>query len=265
MSPTPGCVYRSRAISPLTLWPGSCPPSPGFEPCAILMLSSSAYAQYSGVTPKRPDAICLIRELRSRAVPRVRKRAGSSPPSPQLLLPPIMFIAIASVSCASAESAPCDIAPVEKRRVIASTGSTSSIGTGSLAGTSSSRSCSSVDGSRLDEVAEPPVEVGALLGDGATAGGARHASSAGSAGGQRLGRVSPSKKMTWPCSSAGATGTAANLAAIGGGPSRSARRRCALVTVGVGVVDDEADRRVRAPRSSRGCSRGTRRRACGTG
>ena len=82
------------------------------------MLSSSANAQYSGVTPKRPDAICLMRELRSRAVPRVRKRAGSSPPSPQLLLPPIMFIAMASVSCASADSEPCDMAPVEKRRVI---------------------------------------------------------------------------------------------------------------------------------------------------
>jgi len=83
-----------------------------------------------GVTPKRPDAICLIRELRSRAVPRVRNRAGSSPPSPQLLFPPIMFIAIASVSWASADSEPCDIAPVENRRVIASTGSTSSRGTG---------------------------------------------------------------------------------------------------------------------------------------
>jgi len=72
MRPTPGWVNRSRAISALTLWPGSWPPSPGFEPWAILMFSSSAKAQYSGVTPKRPDAICLMRELRSRAVPRVR-------------------------------------------------------------------------------------------------------------------------------------------------------------------------------------------------
>src|SRR5262249_35352938 len=38
------------------------------------MLNSSANAQYSGVTPKRPDAICLMRELRSRSVPRVRGR-----------------------------------------------------------------------------------------------------------------------------------------------------------------------------------------------
>ena len=69
MSPTPGWVKRSRAISALTLWPGSWPPSPGFEPWAILMFSSSANAQYSGVTPNRPDAICLMRELRSHALP----------------------------------------------------------------------------------------------------------------------------------------------------------------------------------------------------
>ena len=66
----PGLVCRRRAISSVTLWPGSWPPSPGFEPCAILIWSSSANAAYSGVTPKRPDAICLIRELRSS-----RKRA----------------------------------------------------------------------------------------------------------------------------------------------------------------------------------------------
>jgi len=71
-------VWRRRAISTETLWPGSWPPSPGFEPCAILIWSSSANAAYSGVTPKRPDAICFIRELRS-----VRNRDGSSPPSPQ--------------------------------------------------------------------------------------------------------------------------------------------------------------------------------------
>ena len=41
------------------------------------------------------------------------------------------FIAIASVSCASAEIEPYDIAPVEKRCTIASTGSTSSMSIGS--------------------------------------------------------------------------------------------------------------------------------------
>ena len=42
------------AISADTLWPGSWPPSPGLEPWAILICSSSAWARYSGVTPKRP-------------------------------------------------------------------------------------------------------------------------------------------------------------------------------------------------------------------
>ena len=49
------------------------------------------------------------------------------------------FIAIASVSCASELIEPYDIAPVEKRLTIDSTGSTSSIGTGSAAGCSSIR------------------------------------------------------------------------------------------------------------------------------
>ena len=40
-------------------------------------------------------------------------------------LPPIRFIAIASVSCASRPSEPSDIAPVEKRLTISAAGSTS--------------------------------------------------------------------------------------------------------------------------------------------
>ncbi len=63
MRPTPGWVWRRRAISRDTLWPGSWPPSPGFEPCAILIWISSARARYSGVTPKRPDATCLMRRV----------------------------------------------------------------------------------------------------------------------------------------------------------------------------------------------------------
>ena len=43
--------------------------------------------------------------------------------------PPILFIAIASVSCASRESDPSDMAPVEKRLTISLAGSTSSSGT----------------------------------------------------------------------------------------------------------------------------------------
>ena len=59
------------------------------------------------------------------------KRCGSSPPSPELLLPPIRFMAIAKFSWASAEIDPKDIAPVLKRFTISVQGSTSSIGIGS--------------------------------------------------------------------------------------------------------------------------------------
>ncbi len=142
MSATPGCVWRRRAISSVTLCPGSWPPSPGFEPCAILICSSSAKAAYAAVTPKRPDAICLMRELRS-----VRNRAGSSPPSPQFERAPRFANAIAIVSWASADRAPCDMPPLEKRRTISSAGSTASSGTGCPAGRSSSRSRTSI-GSR---------------------------------------------------------------------------------------------------------------------
>ena len=58
-------------------------------------------------------------------------RSGSSPPSPVLLLAPIRFIAIASVSCASLLIAPKDMAPVVNRLTISFAGSTSSSGIGS--------------------------------------------------------------------------------------------------------------------------------------
>src|SRR5436309_3263901 len=74
-------------------------------------------------TPKRPDAICLIFERRSSP-----KRTGSSPPSPVFERPPMRFIATASVSCASRDSEPRDIAPVEKRLTISAAGSTPSSG-----------------------------------------------------------------------------------------------------------------------------------------
>ena len=83
------------------------------------------------VTPKRPDATCLMAERRQSPFGSRSKRRGSSPPSPVFDLPPIRFIAIASVSCASVESEPSDIAPVAKRLTISLAGSTSSIGIGS--------------------------------------------------------------------------------------------------------------------------------------
>ena len=60
--PTPAVVCRVLAIDGYTLVPGNWPPSPGFAPCAILIWISFALTRYSLVTPKRPDATCLIAE-----------------------------------------------------------------------------------------------------------------------------------------------------------------------------------------------------------
>ena len=60
MSDMPGMAFRVLAMMSFTLKPGSCPPSPGFAPCATLICISSAFTRYSAVTPKRPDAICLV-------------------------------------------------------------------------------------------------------------------------------------------------------------------------------------------------------------
>src|SRR5437660_1538394 len=101
MRPTPGVECRTRAIMASTLWPGNCPPSPGFAPCAILICAMSALTRYSVVTPKRPEATCLIAERIESPFGIGLKRSLSSPPSPVLDLPPIRFIAIASVVCAA--------------------------------------------------------------------------------------------------------------------------------------------------------------------
>ena len=100
--PTPGVECRVAAIHGYTLWPGSWPPSPGLAPWAILICRSSALVRYSAVTPKRPEATCLIADRRRGSC----NRSTSSPPSPVFDLPPIWFIAIASVSCASIEIEP---------------------------------------------------------------------------------------------------------------------------------------------------------------
>ena len=124
----------------VTFKPGSWPPSPGFEPCAILISSSSARLRYAGVTPNRADATCLTRlSLRMAALSYV---SGSSPPSPELDLAPIWFIASASASCASGDRAPSDIAVLTNRLTISLAGSTAFIGAGESdsCSTSSSRS-----------------------------------------------------------------------------------------------------------------------------
>jgi hypothetical protein len=83
---------------------------------------SSELTRYSEVTPKRPEATCLMDDRRAGSY----RRSGSSPPSPVLDLPPSWFMAMARVSCASWEMEPYDMAPVEKRLTISETGSTSS-------------------------------------------------------------------------------------------------------------------------------------------
>ena len=87
--------------------------------------------RYQDVTPKRPDATCLIAERRLSPLGSGTKRLGSSPPSPVFDLPPIRFIAIASVSWVSAEIEPKLMAPVQKRLTMLAAGSTSSSGTAS--------------------------------------------------------------------------------------------------------------------------------------
>ena len=104
------------------LLPGICPPSPGFAPCAILICKSVEFTKYSAVTPNLPEATCFIRLFFSEL-----NLAASSPPSPVLLLAPILFIATARVSCASLLIEPRDIAPVANLLTISLAGSTSSI------------------------------------------------------------------------------------------------------------------------------------------
>src|SRR3954451_5318070 len=109
MRPTPGVENRVFAIHGYTFAPGSCPPSPGLAPCAILIWMSSALTRYSLVTPNRPLATCFTALRRSGSY----SRAESSPHSPVLDLPPIRFMAMAGVSCASCEIDPYDMAPVD--------------------------------------------------------------------------------------------------------------------------------------------------------
>ena len=144
MSVTPGAERRSPAMYAVTLSPGSSPPSPGLAPWATLISSCSAPARYAVVTPKRPEATwriwlaarspfsspcrCGNRAERPAASTSstAASRSASSPPSPELARPLMRAMATAMVSCASRESAPSDMPPVQKRGRTASTGSTAS-------------------------------------------------------------------------------------------------------------------------------------------
>src|ERR1700752_2526884 len=83
--PTPGVEWRTLAMVASTLWPGNCPPSPGLAPCAILICITSELTRYSAVTPKRPEATCLIAERIESPFGSGLYRSGSSPPSPDVL------------------------------------------------------------------------------------------------------------------------------------------------------------------------------------
>ena len=128
---TPGIVCLVAAMTSSTLNPMSCPPSPGLAPWPILIWSSSASTRYLAVTPNLPDAICLTAERKSLPSGPETERAGSSPPSPVLLLDPMRFIASARVLWASPLMAPNDMAATSTRPMMDSAGSTSSRGTGS--------------------------------------------------------------------------------------------------------------------------------------
>jgi hypothetical protein len=130
INPTPGVEWRTLAMMLSTLCPGSWPPSPGLAPCAILICIMLELIRYSVVTPKRPDATCLMAERMESPLGSGLKRSASSPPSPVFDLPPMRFMATASVVCASRDMEPKLMAPVEKRRTILAAGSTSSSGTG---------------------------------------------------------------------------------------------------------------------------------------
>ena len=103
ISPTPGVACRVLAIHGHTLLPGSWPPSPGFAPCAILICRSSALTRYSAGHAEPAGGDLLDRASGARGS---YSRSTSSPPSPVLDLPPRRFIAMARVSCDSAEIEP---------------------------------------------------------------------------------------------------------------------------------------------------------------
>ena len=91
------------------------------------------------VTPNRPEATCLMALLRESPLASGVYRRWSSPPSPVLLLAPMRFIAMASVSWVSRLMDPREMAPVANRLTISLAGSTSSMGIGCSSSLKSSR------------------------------------------------------------------------------------------------------------------------------
>ncbi|CFP61282.1 Uncharacterised protein [Bordetella pertussis] len=74
-----------------TLWPGSWPPSPGLAPWAILIWIWSALDRYSALTPKRPEATCLMRERSESPARRATSASTRSLPSTEASVSPSLM------------------------------------------------------------------------------------------------------------------------------------------------------------------------------
>ena len=62
ISSVPGRVWRAAATLAETFLPGRWPPSPGLAPWPILISSSRVELSSVALTPKRPEAICWLRQ-----------------------------------------------------------------------------------------------------------------------------------------------------------------------------------------------------------
>ena len=129
ISPTPGRRVADRADVLVDLVPGQLAALAGLGALSHLDLQLVGVDEVVDRHAEAPGGDLLDRRAAGRRCSGV-KRDGSSPPSPVFDLPPSRFIAIARFSCASRESEPRLIAPVQKRLTISLAGSTSSSGIG---------------------------------------------------------------------------------------------------------------------------------------
>ena len=145
----------------VALRPGSWPPSPGFEPWAILISSWSARARYVAVTPNRAEATCLIEASRRSPSGPGAYQAGSSPPSPVFAAPPASWIPMREGLVCLGASAPTLIAETTNRRTIDGASSTSErsteAGTGRIRSSSRGTAWSAAGRASADAVARERV------------------------------------------------------------------------------------------------------------
>ena len=166
MRVTPGRVFRTRAISALTLRPGELTALARLGALRHLDLQLLRRRQVPGGHSEAAAGDLLDAACRARC----RSDPGPRPPSPELASPPRKDIASARTRWASVLSAPRDMAAAVKRRTMCSAGSTSSRGTGSRAAkVMRSRSWAGAAAAHAFEVVLP----GVLLSPSAPPGGAR--------------------------------------------------------------------------------------------